>query len=67
MEFTLYQVIAFLNRYENRNRKFKRLNDEKFIIFKGSYGDCMYEINNIIRVLPIFLYIQDKWKLIDGE
>lgn len=65
MEFTLYQVIAFLNQYENRNRKFKRVNDEKFIIFKGDIGDVMFKLNDIVRPLPIFNYLVDKWLLIE--
>ena len=67
MEFTLYQVIAFLNKYENRNRKFKRLNDEKFIIFKGSYNDLMMQVGDIIRPLPVFNYLVDKWILEEQE
>lgn len=65
MEFTLYQVIAYLNKPENRNGKFKRVNDDKFIIFKGSYNDLMMQLNDIIRPLPIFNYIIDRWILIE--
>lgn len=65
MEFTIYQVIAFLNKHKNKDRKFSRVNDNKFTIFKGSYGDLMYKLNDIIRPLPIFLYIQDKWILLN--
>lgn len=67
MNFTMYQVIAFLNKLENKDRVFSRVNDNKFKLFKGSYGDLMYELNNIIRPLPIFLYLQDEWILEEME
>lgn len=65
MKFTIYQVIAFLNKLENKERKFKRVGDEKFTIFKGSYNDLMMQLGDIIRPIPIFNYIQDRWELID--
>jgi hypothetical protein len=67
MEFTLYQVIAYLSKVENWNRKFKRVNDEKFIIFKGSYNDLMMQVGDIIRPLPVFNYLVDKWLLIEEQ
>jgi hypothetical protein len=63
----MYQVISFLNKLENSDKKFKRINDEKFKLFKGSYGDLMYELNDILRPLPIFLYMHDEWELIEEE
>lgn len=63
MEFTLYQVISFLNRPENMDRVFKRVNDEKFKVWRGAYGDIRMELNDIIRPLPIFNYLQDKFIL----
>lgn len=60
-ELTLYQVIAILNNQKTKDKVFHRVNDEKFKIFRGSYGDCMYQLNDIVRPLPIFLYIQDYW------
>ena len=67
MEFTIYQAIAFLNKFENADREFKRVNDEKFKLFKGSYGDLMYELDGLVRPLPIFNYLQDKWILVEKE
>jgi hypothetical protein len=63
MKFTMYQVISFLNKIENSDRKFKRVNDEKFKLFKGIYGDLMIELNETYRPCPIFLYMQDEWIL----
>jgi hypothetical protein len=65
MKFTIYQVISYLNKLENKNRKFKRVGDEKFIIFRGNIGDLMYQLNEFIKPLPIFLYMQDEWELIE--
>ena len=67
MEFTLYQVIAYLNKFENKDRKFKRVNDEKFIIFRGDIGDVMFKLNDIVRPLPIFNYLVDKWVLEESK
>ena len=65
MELTLYQVIAILNQLETKDKKFYRVGDKDFKIFKGSYGDIMMTINGLIRPLPIFNYIQDKWIMCD--
>ena len=69
MELTLYQVIAILNKLETKDKVFSRVGDNKFKIFKGSYGDLMYKIENLtnssIRPLPIFNYMQDKWVIIN--
>ena len=69
MELTLYQVIAILSQIENKDKVFSRVGDNKFKIFKGSYGNLMYKIDNStnspIRPLPIFNYLQDKWVMID--
>jgi len=65
MKFTMYQMIAYLNRLENKDRKFRRVNDNKFIVFRGSVGDLMYELNNFINPLPIFNYMIDEWELIE--
>ena len=68
-ELTLYQVIAILSQIENKDKQFYRVGDKDFKIFKGSYGDLMYKIensnNNSIRPLPIFNYMQDKWVIIN--
>jgi hypothetical protein len=61
----MYQVISYLNKLDNKDKKFKRVSDEKFKLFKGSYGDLMYELNDIVRPLPIFLYMQDEWELLE--
>ena len=69
MELTLYQVIAILNKLETKDKKFYRVGDKEFRIFKSSYGNLMYKIenstNNTIRHLPIFNYMQDKWVIIN--
>ena len=69
-ELTLYQVIAILSQIENKDKVFRRVGDNKFKIFKNSYGNLMYKIenstNDSIRPLPIFNYMQDKWVVIDG-
>ena len=68
-ELTLYQVIAILNKLENKDKVFSRVGDNKFKIFKRSYGNLMYKIENStsdsIRPLPIFNYMQDKWVMIN--
>ena len=68
-ELTLYQVIAILSQIENKDKVFSRVGDEDFKIFKGSWGDLMYKIDNStndsIRPLPIFNYMQDKWVMIN--
>ena len=68
-ELTLYQVIALLNKLETKDKKFYRVGDKDFKIFKGSWGDLMYKIdsstNSPIRPLPIFNYLQDKWVMIN--
>jgi len=63
VEFTIYQMISFLNKIENKNRKFKRVGDDKFIVFRGGYNDLLIQVGEIIRVFPIFNYTQDKWTL----
>lgn len=67
MKFTMYQVISFLNKIENSNKKFKRVNDENFKLFKGVYGDLMIELNGTYRTCPVFLYMQDEWILEEQE
>ena len=57
----LLEVIEILN--SNNNLIFKRINDEKFKIFKGNYGDLMLKLGDIIRPLPVFNYMQDLWIL----
>ena len=68
-ELTLYQVIAVLSQIENKDKVFSRVGDKDFKIFKGSWGDLMYKIenstNDSIRPLPIFNYMQDKWVMIN--
>lgn len=65
MEFTIYQVIAYLSKIENKDKVFSRVNDEKFKVWRGAYGDIMMELNDIIRPLPIFNYTHDKFILED--
>ena len=68
-ELTLYQVIAILNNIETKDKVFQRVGDKDFKILRGSYGNIMYKINSfdnkVIRPLPIFNYIQDKWVMCD--
>ena len=68
-ELTLYQVIAILSQIENKDKVFSRVGDEDFKIFKNSYGNLIYKIenstNDSIRPLPIFNYMQDKWVMIN--
>ena len=68
-ELTLYQVIAILSQIENKDKIFSRVGDEDFKIFKSSYGNLIYKIDNStndsIRPLPIFNYMQDKWVIIN--
>ena len=61
----LLEVIEILN--SNNNLIFKRINDENFKIFKGSYGDLMLKLGDIIRPLPVFNYMQDLWILDEDE
>ena len=61
----LLEVIEISN--SNNNLIFKRINDEKFKIFKGSYGDLMLKLGDIIRPLPVFNYMQDLWILDEDE
>ena len=69
MELTLYQVIAILNKLETKDKVFSRVGDKNFKIFKSSYGNLIYKIDNStnssIRPLPIFNYMQDKWVMIN--
>ena len=64
-ELTLYQVIAILNKLETKDKVFYRVGDKDFKILRGSYGDIMMTINGLIRPLPIFNYMQDKWVMIN--
>ena len=53
-ELTLYQVIAILSQIENKDKVFSRIGDNKFKIFKDSYGYLKYKINNAVnRILDI--------------
>ena len=65
MELTLYQVIAILNQLETKDKKFYRVGDKDFKILRGSYGGIMMTINGLIKPLPIFNYMQDKWIMCD--
>ena len=68
-KLTLYQVIAILNKLETKDKQFYRVCDKAFKIFKSSYGNLIYKIenstNSSIRSLPIFNYMQDKWVIIN--
>lgn len=63
----ILEVIQELNKFPNK--RFKRYNDDEFIIFRGNYGDIMYELKSdskgkptsFVRPLPIFNYINEIW------
>lgn len=64
VQYNLIQVIQFLNKLENKDKQFYRLNDEEFIICKGNYNDLLMKLpNGILKPLPIFSYLQDLWIL----
>ena len=69
MQYNLLQVIEFLNKIENKDRVFYRLNDEKFIVKRGHYGDILRELSaiEITKPMPIFLYMQDLFILKEGN
>jgi hypothetical protein len=60
-------MIAYLNRIENKDRRFRRVNDIQFIVFRGNMGDLMYELDKFIKPLPIFNYMVDEWELIEEQ
>lgn len=62
-KYNLHEVIEIMNK--EPKVRFKRVGDEKFIIERGSYGDIMLKLDNIVRPLPIFLYIHDLWIMED--
>lgn len=63
----ILEVIQELNKFPNK--RFKRYNDDEFIIFRGSYGDIMYELKSdskgketrFCKTLPIFNYLNEIW------
>ncbi|WP_252241562.1 hypothetical protein [Clostridium sp. ZBS18] len=67
MELTIYQILAILNTVQGKDKKFKRVNDENFKIFRNEYGELMYEIDGSKRNLQIFNYMQDRWILEDKQ
>ena len=60
MELTLYQVIAILNQLETKDKKFYRVGDKDFKIFKGSCGDLIYKIDNFKPVTSLN-YLNDDY------
>ena len=62
-KYNLYESIEIMNK--NPSVKFKRFGDEDFIIEKGNYGDIMMRLDDIVRPLPIFLYLHDFWLKIE--
>lgn len=63
----ILEVIQELNKFPNK--RFKRYNDDEFIIFRGSYGDIMYKLKSdskgketrFCKILPIFNYLNEIW------
>ena len=64
-KYNLIQVIGMLKTHPNM--EFSRVNDGKFIIYKGSYNDLMFRIESKSEefrqkgILKIFNYLQDLW------
>ena len=69
MVCNLIYFIFIIYKLETKDKVFSRVGDKDFKIFKGSYGNLMYKIDNStndsIRPLPIFNYMQDKWVMIN--
>lgn len=59
--YSTIEAIKFL--HHNKDQVFVRINDEKFELFRGNYGDIMMRIENMVKPLPIFNYYHDYWKL----
>ncbi|MGL6184822.1 MAG: hypothetical protein ACRC1T_05525 [Clostridium chrysemydis] len=53
------EALAHMETYPND--RFKRVNDEDFILFRGHFGGIMYKIkgSKFARELPYFNYTQD--------
>ena len=64
-KYNLIQVIGMLKTHPKL--EFQRVNDMKFIIYKGNFGDLMFRIESKSEefkrqgVLKIFNYLQDLW------
>ena len=63
-KYNLIQVIGMLKLHPNLI--FSRVNDSRFLVYRGNRGDIMFSINAKSeefrvkdRVLPIFNYMQD--------
>lgn len=57
--YSLKEVVTNLETFPNE--RYKRVNDEKFIVFRGHFGELMFKIEGtkFARVLPYFNYTQD--------
>lgn len=61
--YSILEVIEHLNKIENKDKQFFRVNDESLKIKRGHYGDLIMKLpNGILKPLPIFNYMQDLWK-----
>ena len=63
IEYDLMEVIDII--YYNPNLVFNRVGDENFKIFRDHYGNLMFNVESktyYTGQLPIFNYIQDKFK-----
>lgn len=64
-KYNLIQVIGMLKTHPKL--EFQRVNDLKFVIYKGNFGDLMFRIESKSEefkrqgVLKIFNYLQDLW------
>ena len=64
-KYNIIQVIGMLKTHPKL--EFQRVNDMKFIIYKGNFGDLMFRIESKSEefkrqgVLKIFNYLQDLW------
>ena len=64
-KYNIIQVIGMLKTHPKL--EFQRVNDLKFVIYKGNFGDLMFRIESKSEefkrqgVLKIFNYLQDLW------
>lgn len=60
MALTTLEMIAEL--FKNKNKKFSRVGDERFIVYCDVYGYIKYKLNDIDRTLPVHNYQHEYWK-----
>ena len=69
-KYTLIQAIGVLNSHPKI--KFARYSDFRFILYRGSRGDLLFNIEAKSeeckvknKVLPIYNYMQDLWVIVN--